>query len=389
MWALRFAFLTGCLIEFAFGSDRPCIGQDAKKSPIDEQVWLGQSNGWDAYLVFDNNEIGIWTVQALDLVEQFGSLEIIGLDDKGHAHILTEYSGRWNPRTVVNDGKWLGGLAHGDVDPRIRGKEIYVGSQQGNLYQIVVHENVILDYRLIGQIPGREIHTILANPFETNSLLVFTHPGGIYLFNADGADGKFTLAYEGEHDGRVRQAVLLPCPPGAEPVWATVSRNGRLDLLRWENDRPVWETVYRDQMGLGRIAISPQSKAGHWLLYATLDDGRILQLESQDGTTWESKLIHAGDQGPRGIVVGRFTAEAKDSGRDELAICGYNQRVQLLRQIEGVWSAETIFEDIGKGHWLATAEIDGRNNTEELIVTGYSGRIVLLSRPVGYGLSDQ
>jgi len=29
------------------------------------------------------------------------------------------------------DGKWLGGLCHGDVDPRIAGAELYTGGQNG------------------------------------------------------------------------------------------------------------------------------------------------------------------------------------------------------------------------------------------------------------------
>ena len=50
------------------------------------------------------------------------------------------------------------------------------------------------------------------------------------------------------------------------------------------------------------------------------------------------------------------------------------------------WSAETIFDDREKGHWLAAAELDGRNGTDEIIGSGYGARIVLLSRPPGYGL---
>ena len=38
-----------------------------------------------------------------------------------------------------------------------------------------------------------------------------------------------------------------------------------------------------------------------------------------------------------------------------------------------------------KGHWLGVAEVDGRNATRELIASGYGSRIVLLSRPPGYG----
>lgn len=72
------------------------------------------------------------------------------------------HSGKWTPTPVVSDGRWLGGLAHGEVDPRIAGEETYTGSQQGNLYQVVAWPHGVLDYRLIAHLPGREIHTIVA-----------------------------------------------------------------------------------------------------------------------------------------------------------------------------------------------------------------------------------
>jgi hypothetical protein len=43
--------------------------------------------------------------------------------------------------------------------------------------------------------------------------------------------------------------------------------------------------------------------------------------------------------------------------------------------------------DVDKGHWLAAGELDGRNATDELVAAGYSGRVVLLARPPGYGLA--
>ncbi len=34
-------------------------------------------------------------------------------------------------------------------------------------------------------------------------------------------------------------------------------------------------------------------------------------------------------------------------------------------------------------------EVDGRNDTRELLCSGYSGRVVLLNRPPGYGRKEQ
>jgi hypothetical protein len=42
-----------------------------------------------------------------------------------------------------------------------------------------------------------------------------------------------------------------------------------------------------------------------------------------------------------------------------------------------------------KGHWLCSAEVDGRNATRELFLCGYAGRLVMLFRPPGYGLPGE
>ncbi len=85
----------------------------------------------------------------------------------------------------------------------------------------------------------------------------------------------------------------------------------------------------------------------------------------------------------RGCVWGRFD---QDPLVETVAVFGYSHRVELLSCRQGRWSRETLFVDRDKGHWLAAGELDGRNVTEELVCSGYSGRVVLLSRPPGYGL---
>ena len=88
--------------------------------------------------------------------------------------------------------------------------------------------------------------------------------------------------------------------------------------------------------------------------------------------------------GRRGIVAGRFHA---DPQTESIAVFGYSKKVQLLTRERGSWRVETIFEDVDKGHWLAVGELDGRNATDEIILSGYGARVVLLARPPGYGLA--
>jgi len=72
---------------------------------------------------------------------------------------------------------------------------------------------------------------------------------------------------------------------------------------------------------------------------------------------------------------------------ESVAVFGYSGKVQLLTRGPGdTWDVETIFEDRDRGHWLSVAELDGRNRTDEILGSGYGGRVFLLSRPPGYGL---
>ena len=382
--------LLGLNARVAFGDPVPTAAAEAAKpNPALVEVSLPAKAGWNATLVLDNNGVGIWTVEAFQVFPQTGTLEIVGLDDLGRVQVCSGYSGKWTPLTVVSDGKGLGGLAHGDIDPRIAGAEIYTGSQQGNLYQIVAWPQGILDYRLIAHLPGREIHTIVAGNLDAASpgpvLIVFTRPGGVYRVSPTGKDGTFETKQLMDYDGRVRQALVLPPATNEPPAIATVSHNGRLELLRLTKDGPKWRTLYEDAMGLDRLALKPTVPSQPLVLYTTHDDGRILRHQQRSDDDWVTETIYLGPQGPRGVVAGCF-GESPDL--ETIATFGYSKNVELLTRTTNGWRVETVFEDLDKGHWLTAAEMDGRNNTREIITSGYSGRMVLLARPPGFGRSE-
>ncbi|MFH2000054.1 MAG: ABC transporter substrate-binding protein [Planctomycetota bacterium] len=346
--------------------------------------------GWNASLIFDNNETGIWTVGAFDLFEQYGCPEVVGLDDEGRCQVLIGYSGKWTSMDIVHDMSWLGGLAHADVDPRVPGKELYVGGRRGHLYQVIPYPQGALDCRLIASFPGLEIHTLAAgdlDPVESGSeLLVFTNPGHLIEVTPNGEHGAFKTKHLQSLTGRVRDAVILPaCEEGISPI-ATVSRAGKVELLQLRNDGPQWQVLYQTEMGLGRLAVRPCWPGHPTVLYSTTDDGRVLRHEKQSDDQWKTEAIFLGSQGLRGIAAGRFS---EDPERETVAIFGYDRKVRLLtRQEKGAWKVEVLFEDRDKGHWLSFAELDGRNATREIIGSGYGGRIFMLTRPPGYGLTE-
>ena len=288
---------------------------------------------------------------------------------------MVSYSGKWTPRSTIGDGKWLGGLAHGDIDPRIDGAELYAGSQRGNIFQVVAYPHGAIDNRLIAHIEGREIHTLIAGERELN---VFTRPGGLYRLTPTGKDGRFLTQKIEDLPGRVRDAVRLNTGE-----IATVGRAGKLKLLRLTAKGAKWTTIYRGGMGKGRVTLRPGRQT---VLYTTHDDGRVLRHErTDDGDGWKSETIYLGPQGPRGLAAGRFD---QDPAVETVAVFGYSGKLQMLSRRPGEgWKVRTIFRDIDKGHWLAVAEVEGRNATDEIIASGFGGRIVLLSRPPGYGLA--
>ncbi|MEZ6025519.1 MAG: ABC transporter substrate-binding protein [Planctomycetota bacterium] len=364
-------------------------GADPRKAAVP----LPCADDWDAWLVHDNAGVGVWTVGSFQVFGHLGAHEIVGLDDAGRMHVSWSYSGKWTPIDVVNDGEWLGGLAHDDLDPRVPGTELYTAGKRGHLFQVTTPTNErMLDARRIGGIEGREIHTLVAGDLDAahpgHELLLFTNPGGLYMATPTGPDGTFEIRRLEELVGLVRQALLLPTLPGDDARIATVGRDGALSLLTVHDGKAQWEHVARASAGRGRVALQPgAAPLGPWVLYTTLDDGRVERHEQMArGGPWATELIYAGPAGPRGVVAGRFDA---DPAIETVAVFGYSHKLQLLtRSPRGTWSVRTIFRDIDKGHWLCVAEVEGRNDTDEIVASGYGGRVVLLARPPGYGRHD-
>jgi hypothetical protein len=358
--------------------------------PTRAEVPLPAATGWQANLVLDNGDVGIWTVGTCKAFPQFGCPEVFGLDDEGHCILLSSYSGKWTPSWTVEDGAWLGALSQLDLDPRVEGPEIYTGGRSGNLYQIVPHLQGGFDTRIVARFPAEEIHTLVGEELlagrDGAELLVFTALGRTYILEPDGAGG-FGSRLVADLRARVRQALVLPHRAGERPWIAAVCRSGEVLLLRMTDDGLERREILREAMGFGRCALRPGARPdGPQVLYVTRDDGVVLRLEGVPGASaaWSRELIYAGPQGPRGIAAGRFDP---DPTLETVAVFGYSARVQLLSRRPGEpWSAATLFVDRDKGHWLQAVELDGRNTTDELIASGYGGRIVLLAREPGAGL---
>jgi hypothetical protein len=374
-----------CLVWPSCGA--PVTG--SAPDPSLAEVPLPAADGWTASLVH-SADVGVWTVEAAKVFPLYGAPEVIGLDDRGRCTVLWSYSGKWTPRQTVEDGGWLGALAVADVDPRLPGDEIYTGGLRGRLYRLAVDEDLAFDAEVIARFPGEELHTAVAGDLDPEcdgaELLVFTGRGQVHRLRPTGAaDGGFEVMRLPDLTGRVRQAaILLDAEGRPTPTIVGVTRSGQLLLMRLLGDRLEARVLAAEPMGLGRLSQAPTDAGRPRVLWVTRDDGLVLRFSEDADGEWTREAVYAGPQGPRGIVAGRFDA---DPEVETVAVFGYGRRVQLLSRKPGdEWRVQTVFEDEDKGHWLARAELDGRNGTDELLASGYSGRIVLLARPPGYGL---
>jgi hypothetical protein len=119
------------------------------------------------------------------------------------------------------------------------------------------------------------------------------------------------------------------------------------------------------------------------VFFAGCDDGSVLRINRTPAGPFAVEPVYFGTRGVRGIAAGVFSSE---SARETVAVFGYGRSVEILtRGDSGRFSAETIFTDRDKGHWIFAADLDSRNSTDEIVASGYGGRVVYLSRPPGFG----
>jgi hypothetical protein len=378
-------FLVSCMVPPQRRSHVEDSHPFAVENPAKKFVLLdGAADGWRASLVLDNDPVGIWRMEPLQFFPQYATPEVIGLDDHGSCWIMVNYSGKWTPTRLLNDGVWLGALDFADVDPTAPGKELYVGGKRGVLYQVRSYHDGLADARRIATFDGREVHTIVAGPIREGSaepeILVFTRPGALYRVTPQ-SNGTFATEFLGELAGRIRVARVLP--DGKTIV--TAGRDGKISLLRMTAAGPQWEVIHGLDSGRGRLALGEVQASGMPLIYSTGDAGRVFRHELVADGHWQTTTIYSGPLGPRGLVAGHFLP---NHNIETVAVFGYSGRVELLQREGDQWSASTLFEDRDRGHWLSKIEIDGRNNTDEILLSGYGARMVLLSANPGTGIDE-
>ena len=365
-----------------------CASTPSELDPSTREVPVEALAGWNARLAYDAQGLEILGIQAREVFPQYAAPELVALDEGGRCHVLVADGSRCVPRTVVLDGSPLGCLTQGDFDRQVAGDELYAGAGRGRIYQVVGDRSGELETRMVAELDERKVSALLAAdviPWEPGvELLGFTDPGGLWLVTA--VEDGFEASLVQDLDGAVLGACLLPAREDQAPEIVTASRDGRLEVVQWTDTGPIWRSVHRLPAGMGPLACTSvlSDESGEaTVIYNACDDGTLWRHVAGEGGDWTHEMIYAGPRGPRGIALGRF----REDGGESLAVFGDSGRVELLARQGDDWAVETLFEGAGLGRGIAAGELDGRNRTDELAVTGDGTRVVVLARPPGYGLS--
>jgi hypothetical protein len=353
----------------------------AEEAAVPAPISLETFHGWKGKLLWESDS-GVWSILAADVLESRAGLEIVAMDDLGRANLIFMNNDEPVSWITVMDGQWLGAAGFGDVDPKRPGPELYVTGARGNVYQVVTLPQGGFESRVVW-FARDEVHSLILDEAVPGNpgpdLLACTLEGGIHLLvpAAEGEPWESRLLYK--DPGRVRDAVVVDCDPtleGKEILY--VSRSGRFVQLGWKDDTIRDRIVFQDAQGLARIALGKEPVSDETLVYTAGDDGRIFRYTVSSAGEWQGRVIYEGPPGCRGVAVGRFT---KDPSQESLAVFGYSMEVVLLVRNEGSENFESliIFKDTDKGHWLAAVNLDPRNDTDELVASGYSSRVVLLT----------
>lgn len=346
---------------------------------------------------------------------------------------LAEQEGEWNHFILWDGGEKIQGVAFGDADPDRNGVEgvavslsgaVGIGGLSGSSTwsEVIYHHTDKLNTALIADLdpllPGNELYLGGGDGGKGGEVL-----------QAHKADGKWTVRSIWKGDGFVHAFGILPpareggirelviptysgkiialSPSGAN-LWAEhllhrespegdsarlllkdlvtggaggmngryvffVSKAGRGVLL--DADRPGFsQVVHVEKGGIARVDMDPQGT-----IYGACNSGNVLKI-SREGEAWRVDTLYRDINELRGVGCGRFPTR---DGVNPLAIFGYSGFVRALFPGFVGWDSHTLFRDIEKAHSLDVADVIPGNDADEILIGGYSGRLILLAAASG------
>jgi hypothetical protein len=311
--------------------------------------------------------------------------QIVGVDQGGHC-VLVHWTDGAPPRgeVVFSNPSELTGLYVGDADPSVPGEEIYAGGavkgdEGGTVTQIAITPDGPRTRRV--WTGTGYVHSITRVPGDAIRLLVTTYKGELHLLSPAPGEGPWddrllftdpdTASPDVERP-KMKDAGFLVDPSGRTPHEALVVwKTGRTLLI--DVDRPETARFVHDEDG-GLSRVCPDDAGGAFI---TGYKGRVLHFV-RDGAGFRVDCIDQEftDSGLRGVVRGRFPLP--QGGDAPLAIFGFHRLCRALSPRLGAWDTTTLFRDVERGHAIEPAELVPDNDADELVLAGYSQRIVVL-----------
>lgn len=270
----------------------------------------------------------------------------------------------------------------GDVDPNVPGAELYVGgvgsTTPGEILQLVrtkdgwrtktIWRGDGLVHSMARLAPKRK-----GEPAE---LVVPTYSGKLYLARPK-REGIWTtrLLHEEAFEGDTARLLLKDMVTGA--VGGLRGRNiffttkaGRAILL--DADRPgSARLIHSEKGGMARITMDRKG-----VVYASCNDGNVLRM-TRSRKAWKVDTIFHDSDELRGVRVGKFRLAG---GMSTIAIYGYSGHVRALVPGKKGWTSVSLFKDTDKSHHLDAVDMIEGNDSDELLIGGYSERMVLIAR---------
>lgn len=320
------------------------------------------------------------------------SLQIVGVDQAGDVVHVHYDGGAPRARVVHRHGAELTGLVVADVDASVPGEEIYAGGYAqgdgregtGGVVLQVVLDGGKTRVRSVFEC-GAYVHAIECleptTPGEPRRLLVGTYAGEVHLVTPAAGDAPWTsrLLFRDAPSAdpeapKIKDIGLLADRSGRAPHEAlVVMKMGRAVLL--DVERPdAAHLVHEEPGGLARV--TPDDEGGAWVVGYF---GRVMHFV-RDGDRFRVEVLdqEGTDSGLRGVVRGRFPLPGGDGAIAPLAIFGFHRLCRALVEREGAWDPVTLFRDSERGHTLIAADLLPGNDSDELVLSGYSKRIIVL-----------
>jgi hypothetical protein len=323
--------------------------------------------------------------------------QIVGVDQAGHLVLadLGPAGGTPSGRVLYENRSEMTGLEVADVDPSVPGEEIYAGAYEPGQDDVggwVLEAVVDGDRTKVRRVftAGAYVHTIESVPPATpggpRRLVVGTYAGEIHVLTPTPGEGEWEhrLVYRDppvsdprpkDPRPRIKDLTLLRDPSGRamHEVFA-VFAGGR--AVYADLDRPDSGVIVAEEDGgWGRACRDDATGA-----YACGYKGRVVHFTRDASNAFAAEVLEqeGTDAGLRGMVTGRFPLPGASDEVAPLATFGFHRRCRAILPRAGAWDPVTLFTDTDRGHTLVAADLVPGNDADELVLSGYSKRILVL-----------